>query len=203
MRRRAASPRFRPLLKSAGMAIAPSIDDEPGSQDFRALLVRIPDRWEFRGVDRQRYTGEIETVLIKNRDPDGIPAGRYLRLAVDQLIDPWGHVAVGMEFDTPAGPQRAELTLDTRDDAMAAVPSPGASQGIQLDASSVLELGGDQSVIFIDGDAGDSLDLSDHSAGRWASGDSDGTRTLYIRTDSAGRRTAALAVRNGVAVKLA
>ena len=38
--------------------------------------------------------------------------------------------------------------------------------------------------------------------GRWQNGDTDGTHTLDIRRDQDGRRTATLAVRNAVAVKL-
>jgi hypothetical protein len=202
MRRRNGPARFRPVLRSTGMSIAPGIDEVSDTQDCRALLVKIPDDWKFSRVDDQRYTGEIETVVVKPRDPDGVPAGRYLRLAVDQLIDPWGHVAVGMEFDTPDGTQRAELSLDTRDDVMK--PEAGYQvDGIEVDAKSLLAInGGLHSLLFVEGGPGDSLDLSDDPDGRWQNGDTDGTHTLYIRRDIDGRRTATLAVRNAVAVKL-
>ena len=202
MRRRNGPARFRPILRSTGMSMAPGIDEVSDTQDCRALLVKIPDDWKFSRVDDQRYTGEIETVVVKPRDPDGVPAGRYLRLAVDQLIDPWGRVAVGMEFDTPDGTQRAELSLDTHDDVMK--PEVGYQvDGIEVDAKSLLAInGGSQSLLFVEGGPGDSLDLSDDPDGRWQNGDTDGTHTLYIRRDIDGRRTATLAVRNAVAVKL-
>jgi len=203
MHRRNGPARFRPVLRSTGMAMAPSTDEISGAQDCRALLVKIPDEWTFRRVDDQRYTGEIETVLVKPRDPDGVPAGRYLRFAVDQLIDPWGRVAVGMEFDTPDGTQRAELSLETRDDAMRS-EAGGEIDGIEVDAKSLLALeGGSQSPLFVEGGPGDSLDLSDDPEGRWHTGDTDGTHTLYIRRDDNGRRTQTLAVRNAVSVRLA
>jgi hypothetical protein len=202
MRRRNGPARFRPILRSTGMAIAPSIDEIPGTSEPRALLVKIPDDWTFRQFDDQRYTGDVETVAVKPRDPDGVPAGRYLRVAVDQLIDPWGRVAVGMEFDTPQGPQRAELSLTTQDDAM----KPGADQqmeGIEVDAKSLLALdGGSQALLFVEGRTGDTLNLADDPEGLWVSADTDGTHTLYIRRDEDGHRTATLAVRNTVAVKL-
>ncbi|HVZ00373.1 MAG TPA: hypothetical protein VHA35_12760 [Dongiaceae bacterium] len=184
------------------MAIAPSIDEIPGTSEPRALLVKIPDDWTFRRFDDQRYTGDVETVAVKPRDPDGVPPGRYLRVAVDQLIDPWGRVAVGMEFDTPAGVQRAELSLETQDEALKAETHPPID-GIEVDAKSLLALdGGSQSLLFVEGRPGDTLDLSDDPEGRWSGGDTDGTHTLYIRRDDDGRRTATLAVRNAVAVKL-
>jgi len=202
MRRRNGPARFRPVLRSTGMAIAPNIDEIPGTSEPRALLVKIPDDWTFRQFDDQRYMGDVETVAVKPRDPDGVPAGRYLRVAVDQLIDPWGRVAVGMEFDTPNGPQRAELSLETKDDAL----KPEIHQpidGIEVDAKSLLALdGGTQSPLFVEGRPGDTLDLSDDPEGHWSSGDTDGTHTLYIRRDDDGHRTATLAVRNAVAVKL-
>jgi hypothetical protein len=202
MRRRIGPARFRPILRSTGMAIAPSIDEIPGSAEPRALLVKIPDAWTFRRFDDQRYIGDVETVTVRPRDPDGVPPGRYLRVAVDQLIDPWGRVAVGMEFDTPDGSQRAELSLETQDDAL----KPDIHQqmdGIEVDAKSLLALdGGSQSPLFVEGRAGDTLDLSDDPEGRWQSGDSDGTHTLYIRRSEDGKRTATLAVRNAVAVRL-
>jgi hypothetical protein len=184
------------------MALAPGLDEIPGTSEPRALLVKIPEEWTFRRVDDQRYTGEIETVVVKPRDPDGVPAGRYLRLAVDQLIDPWGRVAVGMEFDTPDGTQRAELSLDSRDEQMK--PEADADiDGIEVDAKSLLALdGGTQSPLFVEGGVGDTLDLSDDPDGRWQTGDTDGIHTLYIRRDRDGRRTATLAVRNAVSVKL-
>jgi hypothetical protein len=184
------------------MSIAPGIDEVSDTQDSRALLVKIPDDWKFSRVEDQRYTGEIETVVVRPRDPDGVPAGRYLRLAVDQLIDPWGRVAVGMEFDTPDGTQRAELSLDTHDDVMK--PEVGYHvDGIEVDAKSLLAInGGSHSLLFVEGGVGDSLDLSDDPDGRWQNADTDGTHTLYIRRDIDGRRTATLAVRNAVAVKL-
>jgi hypothetical protein len=184
------------------MSMAPGIDEVSDTQDCRALLVKIPDDWKFSRVDDQRYTGQIETVVVKPRDPDGVPAGRYLRLAVDQLIDPWGHVAVGMEFDTPDGTQRAELSLDTHDDVMK--PDAGSEiDGIEVDAKSLLALEGTTyAPLFVEGGVGDSLDLSYDPEGRWQTGDTDGTHTLYIRRDDDGRRTATLAVRNAVSVKL-
>ncbi len=202
MGRRGAPARFRPVLRSTGMAIAPSIDDVSGSQDCRALLVKIPEDWTFRRVDEQRYTGEIETVQVKPRDPDGIPAGRYLRLAVDKLIDPWGHVAVGMEFETPDGVQRAELSLETRDDVLKPDSSAHHADGIEVDAKSLLALDGGESLLFVEGRPGDVLDLSGDLDGRWSTGDSDGTHTLYVRHDEAGNRTATLAVKNAVSVRL-
>jgi len=194
MRRRNGPARFRPVLRSAGqstdMAIAPNIDEIPGSAEPRALLVKIPDDWTFQRFDDQRYTGDVETVTVKPRDPDGVPAGRYLR------------VAVGMEFEPPAGLQRAELSLDTHDDAL----KPDLYQqmdGIEVDAKSLLALDGStQSPLFVEGRPGDTLDLSDDPEGRWQNADTDGTHTLYIRRDENGRRTATLAVRNAVAVKL-
>jgi len=184
------------------MAIAPNIDEIPGTSEPRALLVKIPDAWTFRRFDDQRYTGDVETVAVKPRDPDGVPPGLYLRVAVDQLIDPWGRVAVGMEFDTPDGPQRAELSLETQDDAL----KPEVHQpmdGIEVDAKSLLALdGGTQSPLFVEGRPGDTLDLSDDPEGHWQTGDTDGTHTLYVRRDEDGRRTATLAVRNAVSVKL-
>jgi hypothetical protein len=189
-------------VRSTGMALVPDIDEVPGTLQPRALLVKIPDEWTFRRVDDRRYTGEIETVVVKPRDPDGVPAGRYLRLAVDQLIDPWGRAAVGMEFDTPAGAQRAELSLDTRDEQMKPDDGPEID-GIEVDAKSLIALETTaQSPLFVEGGTGDSLDLSDDPDGRWQTGDTDGTHTLYIRRDRDGRRNAALAVRNAVAVKL-
>ena len=62
--------------------------------------------------------------------------------------------------------------------------------------------GGAQSPLFVEGGVGDTLDLSDDPDGRWQTGDTDGIHTLYIRRDRDGRRTATLAVRNGVAVSL-
>jgi hypothetical protein len=184
------------------MAIAPDIEEVAGTLEPRALLVKIPDDWTFRRFDDQRYMGDVETVAVRPRDPDGVPPGRYLRVAVDQLIDPWGRVAVGMEFDTPTGPQRAELSLQTQDDALKPEVHP-ALDGIEVDAKSLLALdGGAHSLLFVEGRAGDTLDLSDDPEGRWQSGDNDGTHTLYIRRDQDGRRNATLAVRNAVAVKL-
>jgi hypothetical protein len=184
------------------MAIAPSIDEVPGTAEPRALLVKIPDEWTFRRFDDQRYVGEVETVTVKPRDPDGVPAGRYLRVAVDQLIDPWGRVAVGMEFETPAGTQRAELSLETQDDALKP-EIHHQMDGIEVDAKSLLALdGGSQQLLFVEGRVGDMLDLSDDPEGRWQSGDSDGTHTLYIRRNEDGKRTATLAVRNAVSVRL-
>ena len=46
------------------------------------------------------------------------------------------------------------------------------------------------------------LDLSNDPSGRWMPGDNDGTHTLYVRSDRSGARTATLAVRNVIAVKL-
>ena len=174
-----------------------------GSAEPRALLVKIPEDWTFQRFDDQRYMGEVETVTVKPRDPDGVPAGRYLRVAVDQLVDPWGRVAVGMEFDTPAGLQRAELSLETHDDALKPEAAHLQMDGIEVDAKSLLALDGSaQSLLFVEGRPGDTLDLSDDPEGRWQNGDTDGTHTLYIRRDQDGRRTATLAVRNAVAVKL-
>jgi hypothetical protein len=202
MRRRNGPARFRPFLRSTGMAIAPGIDETPGTAEPRTLLVKIPEEWSFRRFDDQRYTGDIETVVVKPRDPDGVPPGRYLRIAVDELIDPWGRVAVGMEFDTPVGIQRAELSLETHDEQMKTDVSPQID-GIEVDAKSLLALDGTaQSPLFVEGGAGDMLNLSDDPEGRWQTGDTDGTHTLYIRRDEDGRRNATLAVQNAVSVRL-
>jgi len=202
MRRRKPAERFRPVLKSSAIALAASIDDTPDGADCRFLLVRYPDSWAFKSADDHRLDGKIESVTIERRHPDGIPGGRYLRVPVDAVVDPWGRVAIDLAFETPDGVQHAELTIQTRDDAMTADPAAGGPEAIRMTGGSILAHTEASAVFFIEGSAGDILDLSDDEAGTWTPGDSDGTHTLYLRHDQAGRRTAALAVRNGVTVSV-
>jgi hypothetical protein len=210
MRRPNRTARFKPVLNTAEMAMTPSIDDGADGQDCRAFLVRIPEQWEFKRIEDGRLAGEIETVVIRRRHPDGIPAGRYLRLPVETLADPWGRVSVGLEFDTPEGSQHAELTFQSHDEPMgddtkpddAIGPEAPAFESIQIDVLAVRELSGTATVFFVEGDTGDVVDLSGDEVGRWVIGDSDGTHTLYIRSDASGKRGPTLAVRNGIAVKL-
>ena len=202
MRRRKPAERFRPVLKSSVIAVAASIEDMSDGADFRFLLVRYPDHWTFKGADDHRLDGKIESVTIERRHPDGIPSGRYLRVPIDSIVDPWGRVAVDLEFDTPESEQHAELTIQTRDDTMAgAEPSPDA-ETIHITGGSVLAQTAASAIFFVEGSAGDVLDLSDDLTGRWSAGDSDGTHTLYLRHDKAGKRAATLAVRNGVTVSV-
>ncbi len=203
-RRHKPAERFRPVLKSAAIALAASIDDVSDGSDFRFLLVRYPDGWTFKGADDHRLDGKVESVTIERRNPDGIPSGRYLRVPVDSVVDPWGRVAIDLAFDTPDGVQHAELTIQTRDDTMAAAeagaePDP---ESIHMTGGSVLAQTAASAVFFIEGNRGDVLDLSDDQTGLWKAGDSDGTHTLYLRHDTTGRRTAALAVRNSVTVSM-
>jgi hypothetical protein len=205
MRRRKAAERFRPVLKSSAIAVAASIEDMSDGSDVRFLLVRFPDPWEFKGSDDHRLDGRVETVRIERRHPDGIPSGRYLRVPIDSIVDPWGRVAVALEFDTPEGTQHAELTIQTRDDVMAETAAPIDGEGpetIHITGGSVLAQTAAASVFFVEGSPGDVLDLSDDQTGRWSAGDSDGTHTLYLRHDEAGKRTATLAVRRGITVNV-
>jgi hypothetical protein len=204
IRRRKPAERFRPVLKSSAIAIAASIDDVADGSDFRFLLVRYPEGWAFNGTDDHRLDGKVESVTIERRHPDGIPSGRYLRVPVDSVVDPWGRVAIDLAFDTPEGVQHAELTIQTRDDAMATQEAgdENGPESIHITGGSVLAQTAASAVFFIEGNPGDVLDLSDDQAGHWSAGDSDGTHTLYLRRDTAGKRTAALAVRNGITVSL-
>jgi hypothetical protein len=204
IRRRKPADRFRPVLKSSAIAVAASIDDMADGSDCRFLLVRYPDGWTFNGSDDHRLDGKVESVTIERRHPDGIPSGRYLRVPVESVVDPWGRVAIDLAFDTPDGVQHAELTIQTRDDTMAA-PDAGTADGpetIHITGGSVLAQTAASAVFFIEGNAGDVLDLSDDQGGHWKAGDSDGTHRLYLRHDSAGKRTAALAVRKGITVSV-
>jgi hypothetical protein len=206
MRRRNPADRFRPVLKSSVIAVAASIEDMSDGADFRFLLVRHPDNWRFVGTDDHRLAGKIETVTIERRHPDGIPSGRYLRVPIDSIVDPWGRVTIDLEFETPQGAQHAELSIQTRDDTMKVAGAPDGGDGpetIRITGGSVLAQTAASAIFFVEGNAGDVLDLSDDKTGRWSAGDSDGTHTLYLRHDKAGKRTAAVAVRNGVAVSVA
>jgi hypothetical protein len=205
MRRRKPAERFRPVLKSSAIAVAASIDDMSDGSDVRFLLVRHPDSWSFKGTDDHRLDGKVESVTIERRHPDGIPSGRYLRVPVDSVVDPWGRVAIELEFDTPEGVQHAELTIQTRDDTMAAsLASNEASdpETIHITGGTVLAQTAAAAVFFVEGSPGDVLDLSDDHTGRWSAGDSDGTHTLYLRHDQGGQRTATLAVRKGITVSV-
>jgi hypothetical protein len=172
--------------------------------DFRFLLVRHPDDWSFGGADDHRLAGKIESVTIERRHPDGIPSGRYLRVPIDSIIDPWGRVAVDLAFETPDGTQHAELTIQTRDETMAAAmrSEDDGLESIRISGSTVLAHTAASSIFFVEGSTGDILDLTDDQSGRWSTGDSDGTHTLYLRHSQTGKRTAALAVRNGITVSL-
>lgn len=203
MLRRKAAERFRPVLNSSAIAVAASIEDMSDGSAFRFLLVRYPDGWQFKGADDHRLAGKIEAVTIERRHPDGIPSGRYLRVPIDAIVDPWGRVAVDLEFDTPEGLQHAELTIQTRDDAMASrnpLKDDDGAETIHITGGSVLAQTAASAIFFIEGSAGDVLDLTDDATGRWTPGDSDGTHTLYLRHDQAGKRTATLAVRHGITV---
>jgi hypothetical protein len=205
MRRRKPAERFRPVLRSSAIAVAASIEDMSDGLDFRFLLVRFPNDWRFKGTDDHRLDGRIETVTIERRHPDGIPSGRYLRVPIDSVVDPWGRVAIDLEFETPQGLQHAELSIQTRDDTMAATALRGTADGpetIHITGGSVLAQTAASAVFFIEGNPGDVLDLSDDRTGHWSAGDSDGTHTLYLRHDKIGKRTATLAVRNGMTVSV-
>jgi hypothetical protein len=205
MRRRKPAERFRPVLKSSAIAVAASIEDMSENADCRFLLVRHPEAWTFKGADDHRLDGKVEAVKIERRHPDGIPSGCYLRVPVDSVVDPWGRVAIDLAFDTPDGVQHAELTIQTRDDALNGSPISGLvgePETIRITGGAVLAQTAAAAVFFIEGSAGDVLDLSDDQAGRWTPGDSDGTHTLYLRHDQAGQRTATIAVRNGISVSL-
>jgi len=205
MRRRKPAARFRPVLKSSAIAVAASIDDLSEGPDFRFLLVRYPETWTFKSTDDHRLDGKIESMTIDRRHPDGIPSGHYLRVPVDPIVDPWGRVAVDFAFDTPDGVQHAELTIQTRDDVMANTKPPLEGEGpetIHITGGSVLAQTAASAVFFVEGSPGDVLDLSDDKIGRWKAGDSDGTHTLYLRHDPAGKRTATVAVRNGMTVSV-
>ena len=205
MRRRNSAERFRPMLKSSVIAVAASIEDLSDGGDFRFLLVRHPDTWTFAGTDDHRLDGQLETVIIERRLPDCFPSGRYLRVPIDSLVDPWGRVAIDLAFKTPQGVQHAELSIQTRDDAMK-TEAPGAgdtAETIQIGGGMIQAETAHSAIFFVEGSAGDRLDLSDDDTGRWTAGDSDGTHTLYLRHDASGKRTAAVAVRNCVAVSVA
>jgi hypothetical protein len=205
MRRRKPTERFRPVLNSSAIAVAASIEDMSDGSAFRFLLVRFPEGWTFKGTDDHRLVGKIEAITIERRHPDGIPGGRYLRVPIDTIVDPWGRVAVGLAFDTPDGEQHAELAIQTRDDTLVVgdVNSPAAdAETIHITGGSVLAQTAASSIFFIEGSLGDVLDLTDDETGHWTAGDSDGTHTLYVRHDGAGKRTAALAVRNGITVSV-
>jgi hypothetical protein len=203
MRRRKRAARFRPLLKSAAVAMAAAIDDVSGQEDCRHLLIRVPDDWRFSRIDDHRLARAIDTVALDRRNPDGLPAGRYLRLPIEPLVDPWGRVSVGLEFDTPTGTQTAELSVQTRDDRPDCDGAAGeAEDGIRLYAQSLLQLTGRTTIFFVEGSTGDVVDLTDDEVGRWSQSDSDGQHTLYIRRDRSGRRSGAIAVRCGIEVKL-
>jgi hypothetical protein len=203
MHRRKPAERFRPVLKSSAIAVAASIDDVSDGSDFRFLLVRYPDGWSFKGADDHRLDGKVESVTIERRHPDGIPSGRYLRVPVDSVVDPWGRVAIDLAFDTPDGEQHAELTIQTRDDALAGNPALSLDdESIHITGGSVLAQTAAAAMFFVEGNPGDVLDLSDDLTGRWKAGDSDGTHTLYLRHDKGGQRTATLAVRNGITVSV-
>lgn len=204
IRGRKPADRFRPVLKSSAIAVAASIEDMSDGSDFRFLLVRYPDAWVFQGADDHRLAGKIESVVIERRHPDGIPSGRYLRVPIDSIVDPWGRVAVDLEFDTPEGPQHAELSIQTRDDALTTpeASAQDAAETIHITGGSVLAQTAASSIFFVEGNTGDVLDLSDDQAGCWSAGDTDGTHTLYVRHDHAGKRTAALAVRRGITVSV-
>jgi hypothetical protein len=205
MQSRKAAARFRPVLNSSGIAVAASIEDMADGPDCRFLLVKYPEGWSFKGADDHRLQGRIESVTVQCRNPDGIPRGRYLRVPVDSLVDPWGRVAVDLEFDTYEGVQHAELSIQTRDDALTGddvLPEANRPEGMHIVGGSVLAQAGKSSVFFVEGNSGDVLDLSDDKTGAWSMGDSDGTHTLYLRKDRAGKRTATLAVRKGISVSL-
>jgi hypothetical protein len=88
---------------------------------------------------------------------------------------------------------------------MAASLMPNLEDGpetIRITGGSILGQTAPSAVFFVEGNAGDVLDLTDDLAGRWTAGDSDGTHTLYLRHDKSGKRTATLAVRNGVTVSV-
>ena len=205
MRRRKPVERFRPVLNSSAIAVAASIEDMADGSAFRFLLVRFPEGWSFKGTDDLQLTGKIEAVTIERRHPDGIPGGRYLRVPIDSLVDPWGRVAVDLTFETPEGEQHAELTIQTRDDTMVIGDTQvhgKDAETIHITGGSVLAQTAASSIFFIEGSPGDVLDLTDDETGHWYVGDSDGTHTLYLRRDLAGKRTAALAVRNGITVSV-
>src|SRR3954467_1280802 len=98
MRRRKPAERFRPLLQSSAIAVAASIDDVSDGSEFRFLLVRYPESWEFKGTDDHRLDGKVGCVTVERRHPDGIPSGRYLRVPVEAVVDPWGRVAIDLAF---------------------------------------------------------------------------------------------------------
>ncbi len=203
MRRRKPAARFRPVLKTSAIAVAASINDLSDGTDVRFLLVRYPETWTYNGADDHRLDGKVESVTVDRRHPDGIPSGHYLRVPVDSIVDPWGRVAVDLAFDTPDGVQHAELTIQTRDDVMVrrtALAEAAGPEIIRITGGSVLALTAASAVFFVEGNPGDVLDLSDDKVGRWKAGDSDGTHTLYIRHDPTGKRTATVAVRNGMTV---
>jgi len=205
MSRRRGATRFRPVLNSAEIAVAASIDDVSDAQDCRFLLVKHPESWTFLKADDHRLEGRIESLRIDRRNPDGIPAGRYLRVPVDSMVDPWGRVAVDLEFETPDGTQHAELTIQTREErgpGAQTAAAPTQPDSVHMYGGAALAKTASTSVFFVEGSAGDVLDLSDDGEGSWSAGDTDGSHTLYLRHDATGARTAALAVHNAVVVKL-
>jgi hypothetical protein len=193
------------VLKSSAIAVAASIEDMSDGQDFRFLLVRYPDGWVFKGADDRRLEGKIECVSIQRRHPDGIPSGHYLRVPIDSVVDPWGRVAIDLEFETYEGVQHAELSIQTRDDTLAVgTPQPAGDgpEPMHMIGGTVLAQTAAASIFFVEGNAGDVLDLTDDTTGRWSAADSDGTHTLYVRRDNAGQRSATIAVRNGISVSV-
>ena len=203
MRRRKSAERFRPVLKSSAIAVAASIEDMADGSDFRFLLVRHPDGWTFKRADDHRLHGKIETVTIQRRHPDGVPSGRYLRVPIDSIVDPWGRVAVDLEFETYEGIQHAELSIQTRDDAAASGFSAEVdAESMHMYGGAVLAETAAASIFFVEGNRGDVLDLTDDKTGRWQAGDSDGAHTLYRRHDPSGKHTATIAVRKGITVNV-
>jgi hypothetical protein len=198
-----------PFLNCGAVGLTVTLGDDAGETQGRALLVQIPEDWHLAGVEDRSFETGIETVRLRDGDSHGIPAGRYLRLAIDPLLDPWGRVMVGLSFETPDGPRHAELTVQTREE-KPVMHGAGCAKGIRepkgdgirLTAERVLELGRKAQVLFVDGGRGDVLDLRGDRRGNWAQGDSDGVHTLFLRSTRAGKRSILLAVRNGVAVKL-
>jgi hypothetical protein len=194
----------RPFLDCAAVGLTVSLGDPFGQRDSRALLVQIPETWRLAGVEDRSFENDVETISLGDRNPEGIPGGRYLRLAVDPLLDPWGRVMVGLNFDTPDGRRHAELSVQTKEDnpPAKAISIGEKPLGTRLTAKTVLELGGKAKILFVDGGQGDVLDLSGDRRGNWAQGDTDGVHTLFLRSTRTGKRGILLAVRNGVAVKL-
>jgi hypothetical protein len=194
-----------PFLDGAALGMSINLGNSD-DRESRALLVQIPESWRLAGVEDRSYESAVETITLPDRNPHDVPAGQYLRLAVEPLLDPWGRVMLGLDFETPDGPRHAELMAQTRDESLQAktarnenIPS---GSGIRLTAKTVLELSRKEKILFVDGGLGDLLDLSGDRRGFWSQGDSDGVHTLFSRSTRSGRREITLAVRNSVAVKL-